>query len=97
MSMQTFTAERSLYRASGYYASGFGVAAHEYVAVAQNLPPCGTFTNCTAAPPSVCDTQCAHRCINAAGVIVQECCPAGQCGGGTGGCCKTVCCNVTVS
>jgi hypothetical protein len=50
-------------------------------------------------PPSICpNSQCAQRCITPSGGIGQECCPAGQCGGGNGGgCCKTVCCNVTVS
>jgi len=99
MSMQTFSAERSLYRASGYYASGSGVAAPDYVAAAQNLPPCGsgTFTNCFVIPLSLCPTGCVQRCLTPTGGLGQECCPPGQCDGTTRGCCKTVCCNVKVS
>src|SRR5215831_18031447 len=100
MRMQMFTAERSLYRGSGYYAALSGAGAPDRVVAAQTLPKCnsGNFTNCFTVPPSVCDqSQCAQRCITPSGGVGQECCPPGQCGGNTGGCCKTVCCNITVS
>ena len=100
MRMQMFTAERSLYRASGYYAPLSGAGAPDRVVAAQTLPTCGSgsYMNCFPVPPSVCPkSQCAQRCMSVTGAPGQECCPPGQCGGTTGGCCKTACCNITLS
>ena len=98
----TFTAERSLYRATGYYAGVAGsYTGTGQVTASQNLPTCGTntFTNCAPGTLPGCSTNCVQQCVDITGTVPitkLECCPPGQCGG-TGDCCKKVCCELSVS
>jgi|SRR6516162_4853152 hypothetical protein len=103
--MQTsmFTAEKSLYR-GGYYAAlaDSYISATGHVVSAQVLPNCGSgsFTNCAPGTLPGCPTNCVQKCIDVTGpapITRLECCPQGQCGGTGVGCCKTVCCQPTVS
>ena len=97
-----FTAERSLYWGTGYYAGSSGASGTGHVTPAQALPVCGSgnYTNCAPGTLPGCSTNCIQKCLSITGTVpiqTVECCPAGQCGTTGGGCCKTVCCQPTVS
>jgi hypothetical protein len=103
MRMNIFTAERSLYRATGYYAGMAGSYAWGtgHVTASQTLPTCGSgnYTNCAPGTLQGCATNCIQKCVDVTGTVPitrLECCPPGKCGG-SGDCCKTVCCTPNVS
>ena len=105
MMMPRFTAEASVYRATGYYAPAPGpytAGLNRVIAAQPPLPTCGTgnFTNCTTGTLPNCRTNCVQNCLDTTGAapfVRQECCPADKCGKTSGDCCKEVCCEVKVS
>jgi hypothetical protein len=101
MSIETFTAEGSLYHGGGYYAGTsalYGPVLNR-VWPSQVMPICGTgnYINCGPGALPGCTTNCLQQCqLPGAPAPSLECCPANKCPS-TGNCCKKVCCDVTVT
>ena len=100
MNVPGFTAEAALYRTRRpYHVAGKWADATQGRVVLAQVPPCGTFVGCLVDPVlgANCANNCIHRCKDASGNIIIECCPPDLCGGPPtpNDCCKKICCKAS--